>query len=360
MKRSTVRSPSDWTVTPFKFTREYPGQYPVIIRDGIRATARAAMGKVSKATKRFSQKRLSDELKARKMRKKINYREKKKWGARKSPQELEAERKAKSEEDGGEEEEEEEEEESQEVSKGKVQSKKGDDYDKDVEDFLEKGFFEALEEEEPSEAESDGEEDEDEDEDEDEGEGEEDDLSDTDAIAKHKQDLERLKVEQPEFYKYLQENDKDLLHFDDSEDEVGDEGQQAEGGKEEGEDEDDGATILTLQTLDRWNRSLLGGESFKGLRDLIRAFESACNVEDVVDTKGKDAEAVERAKNKFKFRIVSAQVFERLMRMCLTKMHIYLSLYLKLKPSEEGGAAPKKANPQSSDRWKRISLPIKA
>eukprot|EP00960_Hanusia_phi_P019459 574349-Hanusia_phi.AAC.7 len=309
------------------------------------------MGKISKATKKFSQKRLSDELKARKMRKKINYREKKKWGARKSPEELEAEKKGKSDEEEEEEEEQEEEEEEEEGKvKVKGQGKKGDDYDKDVEDFLEKGFFEALEEEEASEADSEGEGEEDEDDEE---------LSDTDAIAKHKQDLEKLKLEQPEFYKYLQENDKDLLNFDDSEDEGEEEGKETAGDQEEG-DEDDGVKILTLQMLDRWNRSLLGGESFKGLRDLIRAFESACNVDDVVDTKGKDAEAVERAKTKFKFRIVSAPVFERLMRMCLTKMHIYFSLYLKVKPSEDGEAGTKKFNPQSSDRWKRISLPIKA
>jgi hypothetical protein len=43
-----------------------------------------------------------------------------------------------------------------------------------------------------------------------------------------------------------------------------------------------GPKTLTTAMIDGWSKLLAGGESFKGLRDLVRAFESACHIDDMV------------------------------------------------------------------------------
>ena len=162
------------------------------------------MGKVSKATKHFSKKHLSNEIKTRKLRQKIKFRDKKTWGARKSPEELEAEKKLKIKGHETEDHENEDDDAEDHDAGDDKQPDSPDEYQGNVDEFLEKGFFDALEE------------------DDDEAEDHEVEDEDDDGVEdpkKHKHDLERLKIEQPEFYKYLAENDADLLEFDADEDE---------------------------------------------------------------------------------------------------------------------------------------------
>jgi len=250
----------------------------------------------------------------------------------------------------------------------------GDAYDGEVDNFLEKGFFEALEDDDEDEDEREDDED-GEDEDEDDEDEEEDEEGEDEADPdQHRQDLERLKVEQPEFYKYLQENDEGLLKFGESdeedEDDEEDEGEDGEDGADPAEGDgadapETGPKVLTLKLLNEWSKSLISSNSFKALRDLVRAFESACHLDDVEDMRGKEKakKTAKRARggdagSRLKFRIVSGQVFERLMRMCVTKMHVYVGVYLQLKQHVDT-SAPRKINPQLSTRWKRASLVVK-
>jgi nucleolar complex protein 2 len=292
------------------------------------------MGKVSKATKQFSKKHLADEIKTRKRRQKVQFREKKKWESSKTPLELaqEKEAKAKRARKGTPQIGDEDDEASRASESSDGEQGADDAYGGNVDAFLEKGFFDAMS-------------DEDEDEDEveaDEGSeadeaGADEDGDDDDAEDSHKKDLEALKARDPEFYKYLQEHDQELLHF--GEGEEGEEGEEeAEQGANrpgEGEEDEKGqAKILTLQMISSWAKELEKGDSYRALRDLVRAFESACHVDTVDDKRG----AAKKAKShkgeedavRFKYRIVSGQVFERLMRVCIAKMHIFVGKYLGL------------------------------
>jgi nucleolar complex protein 2 len=73
----------------------------------------------------------------------------------------------------------------------------------------------------------------------------------TDSGKKHAADLSKLAATDPEFYKYLQENDKELLDFN-PEDDDGVDDSEDEAGTSKGN-----ATVLTKDMLNKWQKSIL-------------------------------------------------------------------------------------------------------
>ena len=76
--------------------------------------------------------------------------------------------------------------------------------------------------------------------------------STTDEGTVHMHELSKLAEKDPEFYKYLQENDRELLEFD-PEDAVSDEDNQEEDVEMESEE----LPILTKDILRGWQKALL-------------------------------------------------------------------------------------------------------
>ncbi|KAM0786267.1 hypothetical protein ACM66B_007064 [Microbotryomycetes sp. NB124-2] len=139
--------------------------------------------------------------------------------------------------------------------------------------------------------------------DDDDGEDEDQDFSDDDLSnmsdnestnsARHVQDLEALAEKDPEFFKYLQENDAELLDFDNApEQDRDEEGDDDDDDEDEDEDEDDDALtkkskgkeravedqpVLTKAVLRSMQKSVLETRSFRSLRKLLLAFRSAAN-----------------------------------------------------------------------------------
>lgn len=124
----------------------------------------------------------------------------------------------------------------------------------------------------------------DENEDSDDSAGEEDDASfasldelEDDGEA-HLMELSKLAEKDPEFYKYLQENDQELLDFKpDAVDAISDE-EMEEGIPEDDEDEE--TPILTQDILRGWQKALLEHRSLRAFRKLLIAFRAAAYAND--------------------------------------------------------------------------------
>lgn len=90
------------------------------------------------------------------------------------------------------------------------------------------------------------------------------------------QELSALAKKDPEFYKYLQDHDRELLDF--SKPEGADEGM--EDGEEDDEEEDAPKNVLTPEVLKQWQSEILQYHSLSALRQLLVAFRSSANLND--------------------------------------------------------------------------------
>ncbi|KAF8556773.1 Noc2-domain-containing protein [Imleria badia] len=97
-----------------------------------------------------------------------------------------------------------------------------------------------------------------------------------DEGAAHMHELSKLAEKDPEFYKYLQENDRDLLEFG-PEDAVEDEDDEDDD-EEDVEMESETLPILTKDILRGWQKALLDYRSLRALRKLLIAFRSAVHM----------------------------------------------------------------------------------
>lgn len=110
-----------------------------------------------------------------------------------------------------------------------------------------------------------------------------------DDIEEHKGQLEALKEKDPEFYKYLKENDAELLEFGDHPDlaevdelsegeEEGPAKKKKKKGKAEEEEEEAEDNQLTVATVKKWQKSMEEQHSMRAMRQAVLAFRAAAYI----------------------------------------------------------------------------------
>lgn len=154
-----------------------------------------------------------------------------------------------------------------------------------------------------------------------------------DDFEAHKGQLEALKEKDPEFYKYLKENDSELLDFGDHGDlaevdelsEEEDEGpakKKKKAAKKE-EEEDTTSNTLTIGTVKKWQKLMEEQNSIRAMRQAVLAFRAAAYVNEV--------EAQEQ-----KYSISDPDVYHQVLITALSTIPRVLSHHLPVKETASG------------------------
>ncbi|KAI5612245.1 nucleolar complex protein 2-like isoform X1 [Silurus asotus] len=177
--------------------------------------------------------------------------------------------------------------------------------------------------------------------------------------SEHKDQLSKLKDSDPEFYRFLQDNDQTLLNFNDTDSSDDDEEEKyhqlpseledASSGEEVEEKKDKKsakkATKVTAKMIEKWKTELKKEFNARLLRDITQAFKAA-----VATTKGdKDIEC--------RYIVDDSSVFNALILFCLKNMHGALNKLLNFKPPDK--ETKKLILPSSSPRWQKNQLDVK-
>ncbi|CAO3649045.1 unnamed protein product [Cunninghamella echinulata] len=177
---------------------------------------------------------------------------------------------------------------------------------------------------------------------------------------KHKKEMEELKKRDPEFYKFLEKEDADLLNFGMSDDDEEEEEEEEEEGDNEMDDDDEdedeeddddkqqqkkhrnedknifndeGLIIVTKTLLAQWIDKIEKNNNIKATKCLFSAFKTA--------TRMADEEAQEKID--FTYKIIDSTVFNNVLTSTMRLAPIIFNKHLQSKSTD--------ASPKTSHQW---------
>ncbi|KAI9807694.1 MAG: hypothetical protein M1825_005635 [Sarcosagium campestre] len=185
-----------------------------------------------------------------------------------------------------------------------------------------------------------------------------------DDVDMHKEDLQALAEKDPEFYKYLKENDAELLDFS-SQAGAADLGELSVSDTEvqparklrkqkasealeiesdaEAETDDEDSNDVTMATVKKWTTAITEMHSLRAMREVVLAFRAAAHVN---EEEGKA----------YKYTISDAGVYNELLLLTLRHIPEVLNHHLPLQESESG----KIRVPTDSKKFRTLSPLLKS
>ncbi|NWX18645.1 NOC2L protein, partial [Aegotheles bennettii] len=180
--------------------------------------------------------------------------------------------------------------------------------------------------------------------------------------SEHKDQLSRLKDKDPEFYKFLEENDRTLLNFDDSDSSEEEEEKfhvppdtLEEASDEDDDDDEENEKVkrkrvsfipVSLKMVEGWKKAAETRLTPKLFHEITQAFKAA-----VATTKGDSGGA-----DPSKFQVTDAAVFNALVSFCIRDLFHCLQKLLLLKPPKN---KLKVVLPSTSPLWSKLRLDVK-
>ncbi|XP_078281157.1 nucleolar complex protein 2 homolog [Rhinoraja longicauda] len=175
------------------------------------------------------------------------------------------------------------------------------------------------------------------------------------AAQEHKEQLSRLKEKDPEFFRFLAENDQKLLNFDDT-DSSDDENQphvllgelEVDSNEEDEEEKEPTAPKskkgrdlipITIRMVESWREAAEVKLTYKLFHDIVMGFKAA-----VSTTKGDDNGQLG------KYKIEDSSVFNALVSFCIQDLLAALQKVLQLKPVGKR----RLLLPSSSSQWQKV------
>lgn len=316
--------------------------------------------KASKRTKNFQKNHLQSSVANRRRHQKISRTDERKKRNEESRLRREIEEEE-NEEDEDEEGKDEEEERGFADAKSEKNKKKKELEEMDIDEFLD-----ASDDDEEDEDDEDDESSEDDDSD-DEDEEDNDDAKTREEMKQHKKHLESLKETDPEFYEYLQQEDKELLEFDDDEEDDSEEKQKKdessesdseEGGSNEAskraktkrkksENRQSGKT-LTSALVKKLCENAKGGKALGAAKHLFTAYRAACHYGDE-----------ENENDQTMLKLASSSAFNDLVQFVLAEADDIFRGVLGDKPAKST-QEQYDYEPMKSNRWKKVEPVVKS
>ncbi|CAO3677368.1 unnamed protein product [Umbelopsis vinacea] len=183
-------------------------------------------------------------------------------------------------------------------------------------------------------------------------------------ISQHKEELELLKEQDPEFYEYLKKEESGLLDFDVSDEDLEDASEGEDEGMLEDEEQQEASQfsdneadqedepmpsatnasegeVVTKQMIEEWAVAIETRKSVKTLKHLLSAFKCAARMNDEDDEN-----------TTYTYKVTSGAVFNKLILTTLRLTPVCLNYHLT--PSTAGGS------PATARKWNLVKSMVKS